>query len=105
MRVSSLVSSVTLRAATVLTDFGEVRAPGPCPSARSRRRLVGSAHVLGNYCGTVPTQVGHHLHGRTTHSVIRTVGHPRHMCDTVRDGQIGHDFTAAVGKVAEVDST
>src|SRR6476646_10200718 len=68
-------------------------------------RLVGSAHVLGNYCGTVPTQVGHHLHGRTTRSIIRTVGHPGHMCDTVRDGQSGHDFRAAVGKVAEVDST
>ena len=24
---------------------------------------------------------------------------------TVRDGQIGHDFTAAVGNLAEVDST
>jgi hypothetical protein len=63
---------------------------------RSRRRLVRSAHVLRNYCGTVPTQVGHHLHGRTTHAVIRTVGHPCHVCDTVRDGQVGHDFPAAV---------
>jgi hypothetical protein len=27
------------------------------------------------------------------------------MCDTIGDGQIGHDFPSAVGKVAEVDST
>ena len=74
------------------------------PSERSHRRLVDSAHVLGNDCGTVPTQVGHHLHGRTTCSIIRTVGQPRHMYDPVRDGQIGHDFTA-VGEVAEIDST
>src|SRR4051794_18413499 len=35
-------------------------------------QLVDLAHVLGNYRGTVPTQVGHHLHGAATCSVIRT---------------------------------